>query len=164
MLALTTHGYLIFSVGMGSPMKSKKDDRTLSLLLAKFFACPPCKWNSTLQNSRFFSKSVKKLVKRGVRVLRPRSAPASHARRAFVARLGRDAKESIFSVSPQSHSPFSASFQTFCWTTRALNTQKYGLFCSLTEQGSSYSFMRLKVRENFKLHRTTRITLHTISS
>ena len=38
----------------------------------------------------------------------------------------------IFSVSPQSRSPFSASFQTFCLTARAyLNTQKYGLFCSL---------------------------------
>ena len=37
-----------------------------------------------------------------------------------------------FSVSPQSHSPFSASFQTFCLTAHAyLNTQKYGLFCSL---------------------------------
>ena len=36
------------------------------------------------------------------------------------------------SVSPQSHSPFSASFQTFCLTARAyLNTQKYGLFCTL---------------------------------
>ena len=35
-------------------------------------------------------------------------------------------------VTPQSHSPFSASFQTFCLTARAyLNTQKYGLFCSL---------------------------------
>ena len=32
-------------------------------------------------------------------------------------------------VSPQSRSPFSASFQTFCLTARAyLNTQKYGLF------------------------------------
>ena len=38
----------------------------------------------------------------------------------------------IFSVSPQSRSLFSASFQTFCLTARAyLNTQKYGLFCSL---------------------------------
>ena len=36
------------------------------------------------------------------------------------------------SVSPQSRSLFSASFQTFCLTARAyLNTQKYGLFCSL---------------------------------
>ena len=35
-------------------------------------------------------------------------------------------------VYPQSHSPFSASFQTFCLTARTyLNTQKYGLFCSL---------------------------------
>ena len=38
----------------------------------------------------------------------------------------------IFSVSPQSLSMFSASFQTFCLTARPyLNTQKYGLFCSL---------------------------------
>ena len=41
----------------------------------------------------------------------------------------------IFSVSPQSRSLFSASFQTFCLTARAyLNTQKYGLFCSLSFQ------------------------------
>ena len=61
--------------------------------------------------SFFFSKSVKKSVKRGVRVLRARSA------RAF---------------SPQSRSLFSASFQTFCLTARAyFNTQKNGLFCSL---------------------------------
>ena len=38
----------------------------------------------------------------------------------------------IFSVSPQSRSLFSASLPTFCLTARAyLNTQKYGLFCSL---------------------------------
>ena len=38
----------------------------------------------------------------------------------------------IFSVSPQSSSLFSASFQTFSLTARAyLNAQKYGLFCSL---------------------------------
>ena len=36
------------------------------------------------------------------------------------------------SVSPQSCSLFSASFHTFRLTARAyLNTQKYGLFCSL---------------------------------
>ena len=35
-------------------------------------------------------------------------------------------------ISPQSRSLFSGSFQTFCLTARAyLNTQKYGLFCSL---------------------------------
>ena len=40
-----------------------------------------CWSRSRLQNSRvFFSKSVKKSVKRGVRVLRGRSALASHAR------------------------------------------------------------------------------------
>ena len=59
-----------------------------------------------------------------VRVLRARSARASQGRR--------ERKNGIFSVSPQSGSLFSASFQTFCLTARAyLNTQKYGLFCSL---------------------------------
>ena len=79
-----------------------------------------------LQNSRFFfSKSVKKSVKRGARVLRAPSARASHARMACEAREKK-------TVSPQSRSLFSASFQTFCLTARAyLNTQKYGLFCSL---------------------------------
>ena len=78
-----------------------------------------------LQNSRFFLKISKESVKRGVRVLRARSARASHAR----------------SVSSQSHSPFSASFQTFCLTARAyLNTQKYGLFCSLMKRQRVKSF------------------------
>ena len=46
--------------------------------------------------------------------------------------MRREKKNRIVSVSPQSHSPFSASFQTFRLTARAhLNTQKYGLFCSL---------------------------------
>ena len=58
----------------------------------------------------FYSKSVKKWVKRGVRVLRARSSRASHAL-----------------LSPQSRSLFSASFQTFSSTARAyLNTQQYG--------------------------------------
>ena len=43
--------------------------------------------------------------------------------------LTRDAREPH---SPQPRTLFSASFQTFCLTARAyLNTQKYGLFCSL---------------------------------
>ena len=43
---------------------------------------------------------------------------------------------SIFSVSPQSRSLFSASFQIYCLTASAyLNTQKYGLFCSLYRSG-----------------------------
>ena len=60
-----------------------------------------------LQNGRvFFLKSVKKSVKRGVRIL----------------------------ASLPSLALFSASFQTFCLTARAyLNAQKYGLFCSLIE-------------------------------
>ena len=52
----------------------------------------------------------------GVRVLRARCARASHVERAT-----------------ESRSLFSASFQTYCLTARAyLNTQKYGLFWSLT--------------------------------
>ena len=66
----------------------------------------------------FFSKSVKNSVKRGVRVLRARSASLTR----------------VFSVSPRSRSLFSALFETFCLTARAyLNRQKYGLFCSLSE-------------------------------
>ena len=57
----------------------------------------------------FFSKSVKKSVKSGVRVLRARSGRASHAGRACEARE----KKRILSVSSQSRSLFSASFQTF---------------------------------------------------
>ena len=65
-----------------------------------------------LQNSRvFFLESVKKSVKRAVRVLRARSARAS--------------------------------FQTFRLTTRAyLNTQKYGLFCSLAARGGVFILKR----------------------
>ena len=41
----------------------------------------------------------------------------------------REKNDCIFSVSPQSRSLFSASFQTLCFTARSyLNTQKYGLF------------------------------------
>ena len=79
----------------------------------------------------FFSKSVNKTEKSGVRVLRARSARASHVRRACEAR-------EIKNVSPQFCSLFSASFQTFCLTARAyLNTQKYGLFCSLQRSQDS---------------------------
>ena len=43
----------------------------------------------------------------------------------------------IFSVSPQSHSLFSALFHTFCLTARAyLNMQKYRLFCSLISRSN----------------------------
>ena len=50
----------------------------------------------------------------------------------FKGSIGHVTYSTRFSVSPQSCSPFSASLQTFCLTVRAnLNTQKYGLFCSL---------------------------------
>ena len=61
--------------------------------------------------------------------------PATQASRACDARE----KKRIFSVSPQSRSLFSASFQTFCLTARVyLNTQKYGLFCSLVMSKLDY--------------------------
>ena len=50
----------------------------------------------------------------------------------FKGSIGHVTYSTHFSVSPQSRSPFSSSLQTFCLTVRAnLNTQKYGLFCSL---------------------------------
>ena len=50
---------------------------------------------------------------------------------------------------PQSRSLFSASFQTFCLTARALNTQKYELFRSLSNKQREkeffcYEFLREK--------------------
>ena len=46
-------------------------------------------------------------------------------------------KESRATVSSQSRYPFSASLQTFCLTACAyLDTQKYGLFCSLWSYGN----------------------------
>ena len=54
----------------------------------------------SLQNSRFFfSKSVKKSVKRAVRVLRARSARASHARRVPVGLVRRDSPQVSLSLS-----------------------------------------------------------------
>ena len=71
-------------------------------------------YSQTAKQSVFFSKSVRRNVRGFMRanLTRPQ---------------GR-----IFSASLQSRSQFSASLQTFCLTVRAnLNTQKYGLFCSL---------------------------------
>ena len=71
-----------------------------------------------LQNSRVFFLKISKEI--------------GKAWRKSLTRAKREKKNRIFSVSPQSRSLFSASFQTFCLTARAyLNKQKYGLFCSL---------------------------------
>ena len=79
-----------------------------------------------LQNSRFFLKISKEIGKAWLKSL-TRAEPHTP-----YGRVRREKKTVFFSVSPQSHSPFSASFQTFCLTARAyLSTQKYGLFCSL---------------------------------
>ena len=67
-------------------------------LSCKLLGSPTVNFPPRLQNSRFFfSKSVKKSVKRGVRVLRARSARASHARRACEAR---EVSLSVFSLIP----------------------------------------------------------------
>ena len=98
------------------------------------------RWSNKLQNSRFFFflKSVKKSVKRGVRVLRAWNARALYARRACEAREK--------SVSPQSGSLFSASFQTFCLTARGyLNKQKDALFCSLVIKSLRESWIWKKI-------------------
>ena len=108
--------YPIFVILFDSPLIR---DRCYSALLRY----------KTAKQSAFSSKSVKKSVKRGVRVLSARSAREPHTP---VGCVRREKKNRIFSVSPQSRSLFTASFQTFCLTARAyLNTQKYGLFCSL---------------------------------
>ena len=107
----------------GNFILTKQNMRPRLEISRRIYTCTLDSSHYRLQNSRvFFSKSVKKSVKRAVRVLRARSARASQARRACEAREKK----------PRSRSLFSASFQTFCLTTRAyLNTQKYGLFRSL---------------------------------
>ena len=112
------------------------------------------KSNNRLQNSRvFFSKSVKKSVKSGVKVVRARSARASHALHALRACEAREEKR-IFSVSPQSRSLFSVSFQTFSLTARAyLKTQKIGLFSSLVEQIKKYLYKKNRAISIYKLSR-----------
>ena len=85
--------------------------------VSKFDACDLTSNNDRLQKNRFlFLKIRKKSARRGV----PESySPVGHVRR-------------IVRRHSQSRSPFSASFQTFCFTTRAyFKTPKYGLFCSL---------------------------------
>ena len=73
----------------------------------------------------FFLKISKEIVK----------AWRKSLTRASFTRPGRVRRREKKSVSPQSRSLFSASFQTFCLTARAyLNTQKYGLFCSLAQR------------------------------
>ena len=74
-----------------------------------------------LQNSRFFfSKSVKKSMKRGVRVVCARSAQASHARSAQASHArsaceASEKKKKKKGVSPQFRSLFLASLQPFVW-------------------------------------------------
>ena len=83
---------------------------------------------SRLQSGRFFLKISKEIGK----AWRKSLTRVSHARRVCEAREKKILASRIFSVSLQSRSLFSASFQTFCLTGRAyLNTQKYGLFRSL---------------------------------
>ena len=98
---------------------------TVSLTLPLSLQC------SRLQNSRvFFSKSVKKQAKCGVRVLRARD---SHA-------LRKKNRLSVFHIffpyfqrlSPVSLSVFSLVPDLLFDFRSYLNTKKYGLFCSLT--------------------------------
>ena len=93
--------------------------------VSRFDACDLTSNNDRLQKNRFlFLKIRKKSARRGVpesyaREAREPYSPVGHVRR-------------IVRRHSQSRSPFSASFQTFCFTTRAyFKTPKYGLFCSL---------------------------------
>ena len=93
----------------------------------------PLRVNSLRQLSVFFQnlyldcKTVSFFLKISREIGKAWRKSIARAKRARLTCLRR-----IFSVSPQSLSMFSASFQTFCLTARPyLNTQKYGLFCSL---------------------------------
>ena len=115
--------------------KNKDNDHNISSLFRRlrtvFMNVHELARRYRLQNSPFFSQ------KSGARFWRAQSARASHAyaHRACVwgeRERERKEKDCIFSVSPQPRSLFSASFQTLCFTARTcLNTQKYGLSCSL---------------------------------
>ena len=86
-----------------------------------------------LQNSRGFFLKISKQNGKVWRKSLTRTKQASLTR-PYRACEAREKKN----VSPQSRSLFSASFQTFCLTARAyLNTQKYGLFCSLKQSQRS---------------------------
>ena len=80
-----------------------------------------------LQNSRFFSKISKEIGKAWRKSLaRLEREPHTRVRR----------EKKNLPVFPLSRSLFSALFQTFWLIARAyLNTQKYGLFCSLWHDG-----------------------------
>ena len=69
----------------------------------------------------------------------------------------KEAEKSALKGTAQSRSLFSALFQTFCLTARAyLNTQKYGLFCSLSIHGLKkqiphYSFVHIYISKHCNL-------------
>ena len=68
--------------------------------------------------------------------------------------IGKAWRKSL-TVSPQSCSVFSASFQTFCLTARAyLNTQKYGLFCSLANASLHASLHASTRKVTFRVERS----------
>ena len=88
-----------------TPQKSKKGKRS------EWRKSVDDKTKDRLQNSRFFLKISKEIGKAWRKSL-ARAKRASLTRRACEARE----KKRIFSVSSQSRSLFSASFQTFCLT------------------------------------------------
>ena len=85
-----------------------------------------------LQNSRFFLQISKEIGKAWRKSL-------TSAKRASLTRPTGGWGERKKSVSRQSRSLFSASFETFCLTARKyLNTQKYGLFFSLSKLSQQF--------------------------
>ena len=85
-------------------------------------------FHQTAKQSVFFSKSAKKSVKRGVRVLRAPSLRASHARSACEAR---EKKPYFQRLSPVSLYVFSLDPDLLFDCSPVLEYAKYGLFCSL---------------------------------
>ena len=116
--------YPIFVILFDSPLIR---DRCYSALLRY----------KTAKQSVFFSKSVKTSVKRGVRVLRARSARASHARRACKAR-----KKTVFLASFSSLALcFQPRSRPFVWllahTWIRKNTDCFAVY-SVTETAAKY--------------------------
>ena len=74
-------------------------------------------------------------------------------------------KISIFSVSPQSCSLFSASFHTFCLTARAyLNTKKKDCFAVYSRSILMYSFLEGCQQSGVKSNHVTRLLVSAIVS
>ena len=113
-------------------------------------------WNVEWRQSAFFSKSVKKSVKRGVRVLRARSARASHARRACEAREEKPTVRFPYSeFVPTRGFKNVVELSKICSQLRPLcEFDRLGCYCERFEPRSHFKSLSLIVGVNVVLNRT----------